>query len=85
MIRLTPHSFEGVKGIKGRHRLEEMDETEIAAGLGEAVERTLGRIAEDGYLNEHEEAVLADLLEASFVLNLQISFQLAKQLQAFPS
>lgn len=85
MIRLAPHSFEGVAGIKGRHRLDELDGTEIGAGLGEAIERTLGRIAKDGYLSEDEESCLAELLNASHALHCHITHHLAQQLQTFTS
>lgn len=68
---LIPHSFEGVEGIKGRHRLAELDETETADGIAVALQETLKRIKSG---EEGIEAV-TDLLMASCHLHCQIDTQ----------
>lgn len=85
MNTTIPHSFEGVEGIDHSHRLEEMDETEVAYFLGLACERTFGRIKEDGALTDGEEDCLTTLLESSFALHRQIAERLKVAAQAFPS
>lgn len=84
MKHLTaPHSFEGIPGIKGRHRLAELNEVELADGLGQAIQETLEKAS--GGMSEHQEAGLANLLEASFTLHYQLSYHLAMTAQTFPS
>lgn len=84
MIRLAPHAFEGIK-VKGRHRLAAMDATEVAVGVGEALQETIQDAIAAGHLSAREKAAIADLLGASGAIHLQITFDLAEQLQTFPS
>lgn len=72
---MIPHSFEGVQGIKGRHRLAELDETEIADGLGVAIQETLAKI-KAGESNIDD---ITDLLMASSHLHCQIDIQKPSQ------